>query len=81
MEILKSGFEDDIFQSGIYSQGSLNGVMFGSHYNRGWILHKVFSEALKRLLLEHFLLQKELSIPTDFLSASQINMEINMQVS
>ena len=79
--VLNSGFEDIIFQSGICSQGSLNGVVFGSHYNRGWIAHNAFSEALERLLLEHFLLEKEMYIPTDFLLASQINKEINMQVS
>ena len=78
---MNSGFEDVIFQSGICSQGSLNGVIFGSHYNRGWIVHNAFSEDLERLLLDHFLLEKEMCIPTDFLLASQINKEINMQVS
>ena len=56
-------------------------MIFGSHYSRGWIVHKAFSEALERLLLEHFLPEKEMCIPTDVLLASQINKEINMQVS
>ena len=58
--VLNSGFEDIIFQFGICSQESLNGVIFGSHYNRGWIVHNAFSEALERLLLEHFLPEKEM---------------------
>ena len=55
-------------------------MIFGSHYNQRWIVYEAFSEALERLLLEHFLLEKEMCIPTDVLLASQINKEINMQV-
>jgi hypothetical protein len=29
-----SGFEDVIFQAGVCSTRSLNGVLMGSHYNR-----------------------------------------------
>ena len=36
MLIQGSGFEDIIFQSGMSSTGSLNGVLSGSHYNRCW---------------------------------------------
>ena len=42
-----SGFEDIIFQHGTHSSGSLNGVISGSHYNRNWIVHALFSEALE----------------------------------
>ena len=50
-----SGFEDVIFQAGICSSGSMNGVMSGSYYNRSWAVHGLFSEALERLLFERFL--------------------------
>ena len=40
-----SGFEDVIFQAGVCSTGSLNGVLAGSHYNRAWTVHGAFSEA------------------------------------
>ena len=50
-----SGFEDVIFQAGICSSGSMNGVISGSHYNCSWAVHGLFSEALERLLFERFL--------------------------
>ena len=33
------GFEDIIFQSGICSSGSLNGVLVRSHYKETWTIH------------------------------------------
>ena len=50
-----SGFEDAIFQSGLCSSGSISGVMNGRHYNRCWLIHEAFSEALERLFLEQYL--------------------------
>ena len=50
-----SGFEDIIFQAGLCSAGSLNGVVAGSHYNRCWTVHNNLTEALERLLFERFL--------------------------
>ena len=44
-----SGFEDVVFQAGVCSTGSLNGVLAGSHYNRAWTVHSAFTEALERL--------------------------------
>lgn len=55
MLVESSGFEDVVFQSGICSSGSLNGVINGTQYNRAWFVHSVFSEALERLLLTRFL--------------------------
>ena len=49
-----SGFEDVVFQTGICSSGSLNGVLNGSHYNCCWTVHSIFAEALERLLLKRF---------------------------
>ena len=46
--VSRSGFEDIVFQAGVCSSGSLNGVLSGSHYNRGWTIHSVLSEALER---------------------------------
>ena len=53
--ITGSGFEEIIYQSGICSVGSLNGVLAGSHYNRCWIVYAHLSEALERLLFQRFL--------------------------
>ena len=50
-----SGFEDIIFQAGVCSTSSLNGVLAGSHYSRCWNVYIAMAEALERLLLELFL--------------------------
>ena len=50
-----SGFEDVMFQAGLCSSGSIAGVMSGKHYNRCWLVHEVFSEALERLFIEQYL--------------------------
>ena len=38
--------------------------MAGSHYNRAWSLHSVFSEALERLLMTRFINEKRPYIST-----------------
>ena len=43
-----SGFEDVIFQAGVSSTGSLNGVLC-------WTVHSVMGEALERLCMELFM--------------------------
>ena len=53
--VKSSGFEKIISQAGVCSTGSLNGVLSGSHYNRGWTVHTAMTEALERLSLELFL--------------------------
>ena len=50
-----TGFEDAIFQAGVSSTGSLDGVLAGSHYSRAWTVHAVFAEALERLMFERLL--------------------------
>lgn len=45
------------------TSGSLQSVISGSHYNRAWAVHSVFSEALERLLLKRFLGEKKPYIP------------------
>ena len=62
MLIQGSGFEDIIFQSGMSSTGSLNGVLSGSHYNRCWRIHQHFIEALERLLFERFIRESDKSL-------------------
>ena len=62
MLIQGSGFEDIIFQSGMSSTGSLNGVLSGSHYNRCWQIHQHFTEALERLLFERFIRESDKSL-------------------
>lgn len=62
--IAGSGFEDTVYQSGLCTSGSLNGVIAGSHYNRAWSLHSAFSEALERLLMARFINEKRPYIST-----------------
>ena len=49
-----SGFEDILFQAGLCSAGNLNGLLSGKHYNRCWLLHESFSEAIIRLFQEQY---------------------------
>ena len=53
--IESSGFEDVLFQAGLCSSGSITGVMSRKHYNRCWLVHEAFSEALERLFIEQYL--------------------------
>lgn len=53
--ISNSGFEEVLFQAGHCNSGSINGVITGKHYNRCWLVHESFSEALERLFLIRFL--------------------------
>ncbi len=48
-------FEEVLFQAGLCSSGSIKGLISGKHYNRCWLMHKAFSEALERLFLQRFL--------------------------
>ena len=49
-----SGFEGILFQAGLCSSGSIKGLMSGKHYNRCWLLHEAFAEALERLFLQQY---------------------------
>ena len=62
--IRNSGFEDAVFRSGLCTSGSLKGVSSGSHYNRAWIVHIVFSEAISRILVTRFMNEKNPVIPS-----------------
>ena len=64
-----SCFEDVVYQAGVCSYGSLKGVLSGSHYNRAWIVHSAFSEALEWLLLQRFLKENSIAIPDYFYDA------------
>ena len=61
--VKNSGFEDVVFQAGLCTSGSLQGVLVGSHYNRAWAVHRVVSESLERLLLTRFLTETKPDIP------------------
>ena len=65
-------FRDVVFQSGICSSGSLNGILVGSHYNWAWAIH-----SSKRILW-----QLNLAIVTDkylrFLFIANIIQENNV---
>ena len=56
-----SGFKDTVYQSRICEDGSLNGVINGSNYNRAWFVHSRFSEALERLLLQRFIAEASIN--------------------
>ena len=53
--VSSSGFEEVLFQAGHCTSGSITGVIRGKHYNRCWLVHEAFSEALERLFLARFL--------------------------
>ena len=57
MWVESSRFEDVIFQLGICSSGSLNGVIKGTQYNRPWFVHSIFLKALEQLPLTRFLVE------------------------
>ena len=44
-----------MFQAGVCSSGSITGVISGKHYNRCWLVHEAFAEALERLFFDRFL--------------------------
>ena len=58
-----SGFESAVFEPELCTSGSLHGVLAGSHYNRAWLIHATFVEALEYLLLTRFLVTVKLRIP------------------
>ncbi len=44
-----------LIESGLVSEGSINGVLSGKHYNRSVMSHKIIYEALQRLRFEAFM--------------------------
>ena len=60
------------------SSGSLQGVLAGSHYNRAWVVHTAFSEALERLLFERFLEEENVNLPQIFLQPAT-DTDINIE--
>ena len=55
MLVESSVFGGVIFQLGICSSGSLNGLIKGTQYNHAWFGHSIFLESLEQLLLTRFL--------------------------
>ena len=80
-----SGFEDVIYQASVCTSGSLNSAMSGSHYNRGWIINIVTSEALERLLLKRFLQEIKPDIDDEIgaslLNNGDVNHESNINLT
>ncbi len=70
-----AGSGDIIFQSGVCTSGSLQGVLAGSHCNCGWTVHNAFSEALERLLLQRFMYKKSAMIPDSFYELIDLDTE------
>ena len=56
--IVGSGFEEIVYQSNLCTSRSLNAVLSGKHYNRGWWVDENCSEALEILFIKYFLIQK-----------------------
>ena len=74
-----SGFEEIVLESGMCSSGSMNGVMTLKHYNRAMTVHKVFLEAMERLLMKQFLIKTVPSAKWNRLKSTSIDLEINPQ--
>ena len=47
-----SGFEEIVYESGICTSGGLKGVLNGKHYNRSFLIHECFAEAIERLFVK-----------------------------
>ena len=47
--IQESGFEEIVYESGLCTSGGLKGILSGKHYNRSWLTHECFAEAIQRL--------------------------------
>ena len=50
-----SGFEEIVYQAGLCTSGGLKGVLSGKHYNRSWLIHECFAEAIERLFVKALL--------------------------
>ena len=50
-----SGFEEVVYQAGLCTSGGIKGVLSGKHYDRSWMVHESFAEAIDRLFCEAFL--------------------------
>ena len=50
-----SGMEEVVYQAGLFTSGGIKGVLSGKHYNRSWMVHESFAEAIDRLFCEAFL--------------------------
>ncbi len=50
-----SGFEEIVYEAGLCTSGGIKGVLTGKHYNRSWVIHECFAEAIERLFVEKFL--------------------------
>ena len=72
--IRSSGFEDIIYQSGVCTSGSLEGMLGGSHYNRAWCVHQPMLEALERLLYERFIQEEKPHISSEM---KELSVEIS----
>ena len=72
--ISNSGFKEVLFQSGHCTSGSINGIISGKHYNKCWLVHESFSEALERLFLKQFLT----TIPNTVVTFAQLSSSSTM---
>ena len=71
-----SGFEEILFQSGLCGSGSISGLISVKYYNRCWVMHEAFSEALHRLCRERFIVETPTAIET---SAKDKIVEVNVK--
>ena len=38
-----SGFEDIIYQLGLYQPGTMKALLKGKHYNQAWMIHEAYA--------------------------------------
>ena len=62
-----SDFEEIIFQAKLYTSGCIKGIMNGKHYNRCWLIHEAFAQAVEKLFADEYL---------ETLSPEKINVRI-----
>eukprot|EP00794_Sanderia_malayensis_P010400 gene10400-biopygen7580 len=64
-----SGFEEVVYKAELCTSGGIKGVLSGKHYNRSWMIHECFAEAIERLFCEAFVQ----SIPSDLESNLKVD--------
>ena len=52
--IAGSGFEGVIFHADLCTSGSITGLIAGKEYNRCWVVHEAFAEAIERMFIKQY---------------------------
>ena len=71
-----SGVKDIFIESQIVAEGSISGVIYGKHYNRGVRAHKYLYEAMMRLAWAEFMRWLETGGPDHHITVVSLHLQI-----